>query len=346
MSLTFTPVFGWIVSPLIAVIVLGIAVYFFVRNRRLVAHGEPTDATMGMEIRRIAMAVCVVIMLITPSTTAATSTKAVNATNVFVAVDVTGSMAVSDAHYKSEKTITRITAASKAIKDIAKLYSDASFSAVRFGASTSVDLPLTPDSQALVNWGSTLVTEPTNISQGSSLSAPLKALTTAMKKAQSQHPNDTTILYYISDGENTSAQTRETFSTLRKYVDDAVVVGVGSTTGSTIPLTSTGIAVGENTADATQWVQDPSTGENGISAMNVDALKEIADELSGKTVITSATKGITMKQSTHVSKSYRLKTVYKTVNHTSPIIWPFVIILMLLVLWEIIEWIKTSRRLM
>lgn len=45
-------------------------------------------------------------------------TKAINATDVIVAVDTTGSMAVADATYGSEKTITRIDAARQAVHDV------------------------------------------------------------------------------------------------------------------------------------------------------------------------------------------------------------------------------------
>lgn len=64
--------------------------------------------------------------------------------DVIVAVDTTGSMAVADATYGSEKTITRIDAARQAVHDVTAAYPDASFAALRFGASGTLDVPLTP----------------------------------------------------------------------------------------------------------------------------------------------------------------------------------------------------------
>ena len=85
----------------------------------------------------------------------------------------------------------------------------------------------------------------------------------ALKAAQDNHPQNVRVLYIISDGEQTSAESVKSFSVLRKYVDEAVVIGVGSTQGGKIPSTQTGInAMSEQTTTA--WVQDPDTQQDGI----------------------------------------------------------------------------------
>ena len=55
-------------------------------------------------------------------------------------------------HIRSEKTITRIDAARQAVHDVTAAYPDASFAALRFGASGTLDVPLTPDAPAIDNW--------------------------------------------------------------------------------------------------------------------------------------------------------------------------------------------------
>ena len=98
------------------------------------------------------MLLIVAVMVLTPSVVSSTTSQAINATDVIVAVDTTGSMAVADATYGSEKTITRIDAARQAVHDVTAAYPDASFAALRFGASGTLDVPLTPDAPAIDNW--------------------------------------------------------------------------------------------------------------------------------------------------------------------------------------------------
>ena len=88
------------------------------------------------------MLLIVAVMVLTPSVVSSTTSQAINATDVIVAVDTTGSMAVADATYGSEKTITRIDAARQAVHDVTAAYPDASFAALRFGASGTLDVPL------------------------------------------------------------------------------------------------------------------------------------------------------------------------------------------------------------
>ena len=73
-----------------------------------------------------------------------------------VAVDVTGSMAVKDAEDGSSGTISRLDAAKRIVKGITSTYADSSFAALRFGASGTLDVPLTPDSIAIDGWADTL----------------------------------------------------------------------------------------------------------------------------------------------------------------------------------------------
>ncbi len=358
MKLTLNPMFGWIISPLIALLLVCFAVWLIIdRVRQSRKQSTLTNASTASLIRRVLLLVLSALMVMTPSLLTENTTKAVKATDVFIAVDTTGSMAVSDAHYKSEKTLTRLAAARQAITDIASMYSDASFSAISFGASTTIDLPMTPDSNAVTQWANTLVTEATATSRGSSLDAPINTLITAMKKTRQAHPNDSIVLYYISDGESTTDEPRRTFSSLRKYVTHAVVVGVGSSTGGKIPLTKVGINAMDDEANAgmasqgsdsaqTEWVKDPTSGKDGISHLNPENLKAIADELSGLYVQTSSKRGLEITDVGKTSQSYHLRSVIRHLNHTVPFIWPLVIAFFLIFLWELGTWLIMSRRLL
>ncbi|KWZ83848.1 hypothetical protein HMPREF3193_01774, partial [Bifidobacterium breve] len=200
---TFSPALGWPVGGALAAIALVLAVVeivLFVRRRRKAS----SDETIGATIRRTLMLVIAAIMLLTPSVVTPTTSRAINATDVIVAVDTTGSMAVEDATYGSTEAITRIDAARKAVHDITSAYPNASFAALRFGASGTLDVPLTPDTPAINNWADTLAVEATSVSAGSSLDAPIDQLLLTAKSIREAHPDDAIVLYLITDGEQTS----------------------------------------------------------------------------------------------------------------------------------------------
>lgn len=341
-GMTFSPALGPVAGPVLAVAMLALAVAYavgFVRRR------ADTDATVPDCVRRILIAVTLGALALTPSTTLATTSRAVNATDVFVAVDVTGSMAVADAAYGSPDTVSRIDAARRAIRDIVRMYPDASFSGVSFGVNASLDVPLTPDGAAIENWADTLAVESTAVSAGSSLDAPIDRLLLGMKAANDRHPDDATVLYLITDGEQTSTKTRRTYSSLRAYVDDAFVIGVGSAQGGMIPTTADG-AGATGSAQGDGWVIDPSTGQPGVSRLDEDTLRAVADELSGAYEHVDDTHTVASGASAKTSGRYRLTVTAKERERVAPVVWPCYAALLVLLAWEAASWIVTSRRLM
>ena len=202
---TFSPALGWVAGGLLAA---GLAVLAILEIALFVRLRASSDETVWACIRRTLMLLIVAVMVLTPSVVSSTTSQAINATDVIVAVDTTGSMAVADATYGSEKTITRIDAARQAVHDVTAAYPDASFAALRFGASGTLDVPLTPDAPAIDNWANTLAVEATSVSAGSSLDAPIDQLLLTVKSIREAHPDDAIVLYLITDGEQTSNVTR------------------------------------------------------------------------------------------------------------------------------------------
>ncbi|BDR54931.1 hypothetical protein KIMH_10420 [Bombiscardovia apis] len=338
---TLAPSLGWIVGGLLAAILVVLTIAGPIMYRR--SRGT-TDASKMTVARRSLITALLAMIVLTPSQVQQVANRAVNATDVFIAVDVTGSMAVDDAHYGSNETITRLTAAKQAVQDIVNIYPDASFAAVHFGASASVDLPITPDTRAVNNWASNLSTEPTSLSAGSSLDAPINALTLSLKERKDQHPDHAVLLYIISDGEQTSAKNRQSFSTLRAYVDSAFTIGVGSTAGGKIPVSADGIT---KPGSAQQdWVIDPQTGQPGISVMDESQLKAIADELSGYYIGTDSTHTAVNGPSAQISKRYQVSVSNSKRQRVVPVVWPFAFAVLALLAWEMANWIRMSRRLL
>ena len=337
-SLTFEPALGWVAGGLLAGLLLLLAIALVIHGLR---KGRDTDADRWALTRRTAMVLILALMVLTPSTISKTTNKAVNATDVFIAVDVTGSMAVKDAGYGDQEGISRLDAARSVVHDLTRIYPDASFSALSFGASASVDLPLTPDVRAVDNWARGLATEPTSRSAGSSLDAPLDRLSLVLKQTKDRHPDDRILLYLISDGEQTGPDERRSFSVLREGLDDAFVLGTGSAKGGMVPLSSDVAG-----SDADGWVTDPKTGQPGISAMDPKTLKAMADEMSGH--YQALAKGATVREgaTAAASKRYRMTTVDQVRLHVTPLVWPLALVELLLILTEAGLWIRTSRRLL
>ena len=224
---------------------------------------------------------------------------------------------------------------------------------------------MTPDAEAIRNWAATLAPEAMSVSSGSSLDAPLDQLITTLKEIRSAHPDDAIVLYLITDGEQTSAQSRRTFSTLRHYLNDAFVVGVGSTEGGKIPLIEDGVSSGSpsgasgdsdssgssgdngnNENASQQWVTDPDTGQPGVSKMDETTLKNLADEMGGSVVELSAKTTMTNGRSAEASKKWSVGVTAKQRTRVNPVVWPLAAVAAVLLAWEMGAYIAMSRRLL
>lgn len=337
-DLTFSPALGWPAGgTLAAVMVVAAMVEVVLHIRRRADSDETTWACT----RRTLICLLIAVMALTPSIVSSTHNRAINATDVVIAVDVTGSMAVKDAQYGSEEQQARLDVAKQAVKDITGLYPNSSFAAVRFGASGTLDVPLTPDSKAIDNWADTLAPEATSVSAGSTLDAPIDQLLLTCKSIHEQHPDDAIVMYLISDGEQTSAKTRRTFSSLRRYLNDAFTVAVGSEQGGQIPITVDGVGDADE-----QWVTDPETGQPGISRMNAEAMKTIADELSGTALQLDASNTMSSGKSKEASNKWRVTQTTKQRTRVTPLVWPFAIAVAFLLACEFGAWLASSRRLL
>lgn len=345
MRFTLEPMLGWPATIAAVAILAAVTIALSVRAHRQAPTVDSTAVDWG---RRCAISAVIALMLLGPATAVQSTTRAVSATDVVIAVDITGSMAVQDASYpgSGDSPVTRITAARYAVNTIVGLYPDSSFSALSFGGSTTLGLPLTPDTYAVQSWVDNLQTEPTGISSGSNPSSPLAGLTTVLSDMRKQHSNDRIVLYYISDGEQTSDEQRESFSSLRAYVDDAVTVGVGSDGGGQVPQLRTGLRAGDTLPAGTTWVNDPTTGEAAVSQRDSQTMSAIADELSGVYQAVDANTPVTYPQSGATAGDYRMVQVDKPTTTTNPVVWPLAFALAALLIWEAVAHARTSRRLL
>lgn len=369
------PIFGWIFASILLTVILLFAlkefIYFDLRifrdnnskgiSRYKISFTKSnfTNETVGMRIRRFVICILLSICVLCPCVMRNTIHRSLSATNVLFVLDVTGSMKVKDAGYASYKNIERIQAAKLIINKVTKSYPNASFAGIRFGTSTSVDVPLTPDANAIENWVNTVQTEPTGISSGTSLDAPIDQTLLTAKAIRDSHPEDVNVLYLISDGEETTTRKRRTFSSLRAYINHAFVITVGSKEGGKIPVSkdtledsdNNDISSSDSDSNSTSsnasssWVIDPSTGNPGISKTDDKNMKNIADELSGGFIHAKYSQEIGNEAKNIMSKQWRDSKTFKPRLRPEPIVWPFALVLSFVMLWELSVWLLTSRKL-
>ncbi|KFI63347.1 vWA domain-containing protein [Bifidobacterium cuniculi] len=331
-SFTFAPALGWVAGSVIAatMAVAAVAVIWLHAVRR-----GASDETPGMCIRRCAACVLVALMALTPCIATTTTTRAVSATDVVIATDVTKSMDVADATYGDQEGISRLEAARLAIDDIVKAYPNSSYAGISFGAQGTLDVPLTPDAQAIDNWADALETEPASVVSGSLMDSALDALQRTLEHLHESRPDDTVILYVITDGEQTVPHLRRTFSALRPFVKDSCVIGVGSTQGGKVP----------KSAGSDQWVLDPDTGQPGVSVMDAEQVKAIADELGGSSILTADGMTVADRSIEGEAKRWTQTQSVKERTHLAPVTWPLTMLLLAVLAWEAGAWLAQSRRL-
>lgn len=327
--MSFTPLLhSWILTVLLDIFILlccGAGFLMFWR------HKNSSDSTYMDWLRRWLIAILSILLTLGPAITTSSSSSAISDTDVFFAVDVTGSMAVDDAHYGSDKAIPRIQAAKDAVENLVSMYPGAAFACVTFGASASLALPPTTDVEAVQNWLRTLAVEPTDASNGTQLSEPVNTLLLAMQKVRKQHPRNIIVLYYISDGEQTRDVEAGSFSPLRQFVDAGAALGVGSVKGGKVPFISPQDL--SNGQGSSRYLDEAGTSIPAISKMHPQNLEEIADQFSGTYLHLDQTTTVA-SLSAYASHSYLVQETDRKHAMRDIQVWPLAIVISVLLLWE------------
>jgi len=127
---------------------------------------------------------------------------------------------------------TRAEAVAADVRQLVTSLEGARFSVVSFDNEARVELPSTTDAMAVTTTINALGWREAEHGKGSDIAVAVPTLTTVLKTAQQNHPEAARLLYYFGDGEQTSATAPTSFAPLAPLVDDATVVGYGSTEGA------------------------------------------------------------------------------------------------------------------
>lgn len=284
-------------------------------------------------IRRGLMGACVVLLGLTPATTIYTQEQASNAEYYFV-FDLTGSMGAEDWNGHSQ----RIEGAKEDMRDIIEKNPGARYSIIGFSSTAAEQLPLTTDSRAVLSWLDTVHRESTLYSQGSSINRPVETLEKALASSAERNPQNVRVVLLFTDGESTnhvdsSSEDRADYTAIADYVDDGYVFGYGTTEGAPM-LRSYG---GE---DENEYINDPATGQPGISKLNEEALTDVAEQL-GIDYVHRTEPGGAGELVRDVPFEMIAGDGREERGVHNPILWPIGLALIVLVGWEL--WHLTPR---
>lgn len=193
--------------------------------------------------------------------------------NVFFVVDTTTSMVAED----YGRAAPRLDGVKQDIMAIAGALPGARYSLITFDTKGFVRMPLTTDTVALQTAASVLEPQVTAYAKGSSITAAREVLAERLTAARDNHPERPRLVYYLGDGEQTSAQAPDRLKLEGGLVTGGAVLGYGTATGGRMKE-NTGSPAGPAGA---RYVQDSSGGisTDAVSRIDEPKLQDIATQL-------------------------------------------------------------------
>lgn len=220
-------------------------------------------------VRRVAIALTFVVILLRPGVGQADVTTQLNDIDVLVVVDRTRSMAALD--YAGNKP--RIEGVRDDLAALADDLPGARFAMLGFGAQARLLLPFSTDVTAFQSAVDTLDLELPRQGDGSRADRPVAEILDVLERAEEQHPERRRVVVYVGDGEDTTSGGSDSdFGEVADHVVGGAVLGYGTEDGARMP------AANDLSLDA-GYVEDPETGESAVSRADLDHLREIAGDL-------------------------------------------------------------------
>lgn len=283
--------------------------------------------------RRAAVVGVVTLVGLGPSVPSATSQTAVANVELFFVVDRTGSMAAQDWGAAGQ---TRLDGVRHDLVDLTRALPGARCSIIAFDSGATRQLPLTTDARAVQSWAQTLHQEVTYYSTGSLTDRPLDALRAALEAARQTRPQDTRLVFFLSDGEQTAGGTPRSYAELAPLVDGGAVLGYGTAEGGRMREYTNLDEDAENPA----WIEDWETGEPAVSRIDEATLRATAEQL-GVPYAHRTDESSTAPLVAGIDPELTAQDGRREVRHWDPVVWPLAAVLAGLLGWE--AWAWTAR---
>lgn len=263
--MTVLPVVFWPVLLVLALAALAVIWWNPSSGRSPAQEGQ----TRGTHWRLTAAVVLISVAALRPGVPGdEVDTTAANL-NVYFVVDTTSSIIAED--WGTETP--RVEGVRVDIDAIAAALPGARYSVVTFDQSTRVRLPLTTDTTALGSVTETLLPEPSEYSQGSSVTEASDRLRTLLEQAKQRAPERGRMVFYLGDGEQTAAGKPAPFALPAGLVDGGAVLGYGTEQGGRMKATRSRY---DGSGD---YLKDPTSGEDARSMIDENTLRSLAGQL-------------------------------------------------------------------
>lgn len=317
-----------LVQPVVLAVLLALAVGAFVVV--FVRTHKKSELNGLAWIRRALILALVGFMGFGPGVMEATSEEVRVNLDVYLVVDRTGSMAAQD--YNGNDP--RLEGVKHDITQLAGELNGARFSVLSFDSVASRQLPLTTDSAALLSWAESLTQEITIYSSGSNMNRVLGELSELLKRGKDRNPQNQQYVYFLTDGENTSEESRMSFGSLKGFINGGAVLGYGTAKGGQMkrydPLLND-----EN------YIMDSTGGSSKRAVSKIDEaqLKSLAQE-TGLPYLHRAEPGSLSEVTSSAEGQLVTGSATRALEVPQLLLWPFAAALSVLLLWELI-WVST-----
>lgn len=227
-------------------------------------------------LRRGLLVALLLVALLRPGLPGGSVQAAARDLNVFFVVDSTTSMVAED----HGDGLPRMQGARQDMMAIAEELPGARFAVITFDTKGHVRMPLTTDTMALETITSVLEPQVTAYAKGSSITAARQVLAERLAAARDSHPERPRLVFYLGDGEQTSARGPEPLELAGGLVDGGAVLGYGTAAGGRMKE-NTGLkprgdaAAGEG--GSTPYVRDGD--RDALSVIDEGRLRGVASQL-------------------------------------------------------------------
>ena len=277
------------VVPVLVVLLTAVPILALCVGAALRASGRRRDpAVPGAPARtwwrRTALVLVLAVVGLTPTVAATQSGGARVGVQVWFVVDRTGSMAAEDwgpgdpvvrgPGLPPVPAVQRLDGVRHDVVQLTRDLPSAFYSVVAFADEAGTQLPLTDDTTAVRSWAQTLTQEVTAGSAGTRRDRALEVLERSLRDAQDRDPGMVRLVFYLSDGEQTTEDEPGSFTAIAPLVDGGAVLGYGTAAGAPMRQHD-----GSLDPDA-PYIPDPQDPSRpALSYADETALREVAAEL-------------------------------------------------------------------
>lgn len=267
--MTLQPILPWwLLAALAAVSVLFLA-WRVVRSAR-----NPPSGQVREWLFRSALVLLLIAAASRPGIPGGSAQGASADLNVFFVVDTTTSVVAEDYGNRAP----RFDGIRQDMMAIAAELPGARFAVLTFESNAVVRMPLTTDTTALGTTISVLEPQVTAYSKGSSVTIAGKLLAERLAAARKSHPERPRLVYYLGDGEQTSAAAPVAMRVGGGLIDGGAVLGYGTLQGGRMKEPGRGPS---DDGEGNGYIQDRTSGagQDALSVIDEERLRGIAADL-------------------------------------------------------------------